>query len=114
MSSPQFRENEALLLLALLAYNLNSLLRTELEYEHGSGWDLGRFQQSVLKAGGRVTRHARGLVVRLAAAVAPFWQTLADCLARWQLPPRFRPRGPRPRAWIPPPPHAHLRLVLRE
>jgi hypothetical protein len=114
LSSPQFHENEALLLLALLAYNLGSLLRTELEYEHGSGWDLGRFQQSVLKAGGRVTKHARRLVVRLAAAVAPFWQTLAECVARWQLPARFRMRGPQPRDWLPPPSHAHLRLVLRE
>jgi len=114
LSSPRFHENEALLLLSLLAYNLSSLLRTELEADQGGCWDLKRFQQSVLKAGGRLTTHSRRLVLWLARAVAPFWQSLAECLARWRLPARWKPRGPARRAWMPPPRHAHLRLVLRE
>lgn len=113
LSSPQFHENEALLLLSLLAYNLAGMLRTELEAEQGACWDLKRFQLSVLKAGGRLTKHARRLVLTLARAVTPFWQTLAACVARWQLPKRWTPRGPQHRDWMPPPPHAHLRLVLR-
>jgi hypothetical protein len=114
LSSPGFHENEALLLLSLLAYNLNSLLRTELETSQGACWDLKRFQHSVLKAGGRLTKHSRRLVLWLARAVTPFWQALAVCLARWRLPPRWKPRGPARRDWMPPPPHAHLTLVLRE
>jgi hypothetical protein len=114
LSSPGFYENESLLLLALLAYNLNSLLRTELETNQGACWDLKRFQHSVLKAGGRLTKHSRRLVLWLARAVTPFWQALAECLARWRLPPRWKPRGPARRDWMPPPSHAHLTLVLRE
>lgn len=114
LSSPGFYENEALLLLSLLAYNLNSLLRTELETSQGACWDLKRFQQSVLKAGGRLTKHSRRLVLWLARAVTPFWQALAQCLDRWRLPARWKPRGPVRREWMPPPAHAHLTLVLRE
>lgn len=114
LSSPGFYENEALLLLSLLAYNLNSLLRTELETNEGACWDLKRFQQSVLKAGGRLTKHSRRLVLWLARAVTPLWQALAECLERWRLPARWKLRGPTRREWMPPPAHAHLTLVLRE
>jgi hypothetical protein len=113
LSSPQFHENEVLLLLSLLAYNLTSLLRTELETSDGACWDLQRFQHSVLKAGGRLIKHARRLVLALAQAVTPFWRTLAVCLTRWRLPERWTPRGPQHRDWMPPPPHAHRTLVLR-
>ena len=89
---PGFYENEALLLLSLLAYNLNSLLRTELETNERACWDLKRFQQSVLKAGGRLTKHSRRLVLWLARAVTPFWQALAECLDRWRLPASAGPR----------------------
>lgn len=115
LSSPEFRENEATFLLSLLAFNLSNMLRNELEDELGSCWDLGRFRDSVLKAGGRVTRHARRLVVQLAQAVVGFWQTLTDRLSAWQLRPRFPlPRGPTRQDWRPPPRHAHLVEVLRD
>jgi hypothetical protein len=113
LSSPKFHENEVLLLLSLLAYNLTSLLRTELETSAGACWDLQRFQHSVLKAGGRLVKHSRRLVLTLARAVTPFWQTLAACLARWRPPERLAPRGPQHRDWMPLPPHAHRQLVLR-
>jgi hypothetical protein len=48
LSSPQFHANEVLLLLSLLAYNLTSLLRTELETSAGACWDLKRFFPYVL------------------------------------------------------------------
>jgi hypothetical protein len=113
-SSPEFAENEASLLLALLAYNLSSTLRCELEDSAGTGMDLGRFQRSVLKAGARVAKHSRRLVVYLAQAVAPLWQRLTERISRWMLPSRWPlPVGPSPRAWMPPPDHAHLHTVLR-
>ena len=114
LSSPTFHENEALLLLSLAAYNLASLLREECETARGGCWDLQRFQNSVLKAGGKVVKHARRIVLVVARAVTPFWQTLREQLARWTVPERWRPRGPTHRDWIPPPRHAHLNLVLRD
>lgn len=114
LSSPKFHENEALLLLSLAAYNLASMLREECETARGGCWDLQRFQNSVLKAGGKVVKHSRQIIVTVARAVAPFWQTLREQLARWTVPERWRPHGPVRRDWMPPPPHAHLTLVLRD
>jgi len=114
LSSPEFRENETLLLLSLLAYNLASMLREECESARGGCWDLKRFQNSVLKAGGKVVKHARRMVLVVASAVASFWRTLAERLARWTVPERWRPRGPTRRDWVSPPRHAHLTVVLRE
>lgn len=115
LSSPTFAENETLLLLSLLATNLVNLLRCEAENAGGACWDLGRFQGRVLKAGGRVAKHSRRLLVTLAAAVAPIWQRLMQCFGRWRLPPRFEtPRGPRRRDYMPLPRHAFLSEVLVE
>jgi hypothetical protein len=115
LSSPEFRENEATFLLSLLAFNLTNMLRNELEDSLGGCWDLGRFRDSVLKAGGRVTKHARRLLMHLAQAVIGFWQRLLDRIAAWRLQTRFPPpRGPTPHAWRPPPRHAHLVEVLRD
>jgi hypothetical protein len=114
LSSRDFAENEATLLLSLLAFNLTSMLRNELEYELGSNWDLGRFQTTVLKTGGRVVKHARRLVMRVAQSAGPLWSRLVACIQAFRLPKRWRsPRGPRRRAWTPPPQHAHLCEVLR-
>ena len=80
----------------------------------GSCFDLARFQRDVLKAGGRVVRHARRLVLQVARVVMPFWEQLVACLQRWKLPRRFPPpRGARVRAWMPPPRHAFLHEVRR-
>jgi hypothetical protein len=114
LSHDEFAANEALLRLSLLAFNLASTLRIEYEASAGSCCDLGRFQRDVLKAGGRVVKHARRLVMHVARVVSPFWERLVECLSRWQLPRRFpTPRGPRVRAWMPPPRHAFLREVRR-
>lgn len=115
LSHADFHENETVLRLALLAFNLASILRIEYEDKAGSCLDLGRFQRDVLKAGGRVVKHARRVVLCVARVVVPFWQRLIACLNRWKLPPRFPPpRGPRPRAWMPPPRHAFACEVRRE
>jgi hypothetical protein len=100
-SSPEFAENEASLMLALLAYNLSSMLRCELEDSAGTGMDLGRFQQSVLKAGARVAKHSRRLIVYLANAVAPLWQRLIARIKRWKLSSRWPdPVGPASCDWM--------------
>lgn len=114
LSSPTFRENEAIFLLSLLAFNLVSMLRGELEAGFGTGWDLRRLQTSVLKAGGRVVTKSRRLFVDVASAVLPLWQQLFKRLKRWKLPKRWpRPKGPRKCRWVPPPRHSHLHAVLR-
>lgn len=115
LSHDTFAANEALLLLSLLAFNLVSALRIEYEDGAGSCFDLARFQRDVLKAGGRVVKHARRLVLRVAKVVTYFWQRLLERFDRWKLPHRFpQPQGPRVRAWIPPPRHALRAEVRRE
>ena len=114
LSSPRFAENEALLLLSLLSFNLSSMLRNELEASVGGCWDLGRFQQTVLRAAGRVVRGGRRLWLDLEAAFAPLWEKVLACLQGWRLPQRWKtPQGPSRRAWVPPPAHAHLHSTLR-
>lgn len=114
LSHDDFQANEALLRLSLLAFNLASTLRIEYEATAGSGCDLGRFQRDVLKAGGRVVKGSRRLLMYVARVVTPFWQQLVACLNRWKLPARFpKPREARSRAWLPPPRHAFLHEVRR-
>jgi len=115
LSSPEFAANEGTLLLSLLAFNLANMLRCELEDGAGACWDLGRFQKSVLKAGGRIAKKAGRLIVHLAAAVVPFWERLVARLGQWRLPKRFPPAHPPAyRRFIPPPRHAFLTRVIRE
>jgi hypothetical protein len=115
LSHADFHENETVLRLSLLAFNLASMLRIEYEDKAGSCLDLGRFQRDVLKAGGRVVKHARRLVLYVAQAAAPFWEKLVACINRWKLPDRFpKPQGSRRRDWIPAPAHALTFEVRRE
>ena len=114
LSSPDFRENEVNLMLSLLAFNLASMLRGELERAFGTGWDLGRVQTTVLKVGGRVVKQARRLFVDVARPVQAIWQQLSKRISRWNLPPRWSPpQGSSKREWVDPPKHAHLSAVLR-
>lgn len=114
LSSPDFAENEATLLLALLAFNLTSLLRCELEDDAGACLDLQRFQRQVLQAGARVTKHSKRLWVDLAKAVSESWERLIKRIAGWRLPCRWpAPLGAVSRVWVAPPPHAFLEEVLR-
>jgi hypothetical protein len=107
-------DNEVTFLLQLLSFNLASILRIELEAETGGGWDLRRFQNYVLKAGGRVAKGARRLTLYIAQAVVPFWKLVLKRIASWRLPDRWTPpRGASRRPWVPPPPHAHCEEVLR-
>lgn len=114
LSSPGFAENEATLLLSLLAFNLASMLRCELEDDAGACLDLQRFQRQVLQAGARVTKHSKRLCVDLAKAVSESWERLIKRIAGWRLPCRWpAPLGAGSRNWVAPPPHAFLEEVLR-
>jgi hypothetical protein len=114
LSAGSFEANEASLLLKLLAFNLAGMLRGELEDASGCGWDLKRVQQTVLKAGARVVEHGRRVLVDVARAAGVLWERLLGRIARWWRADAWGQRRPRPRRWVPPPRHAHLRLVLRE
>ena len=110
LSSQGFKANEATMLLALLAFNLNTICRNELEESVGGCWDLQRFVCYVLKVGGEMVKHSRRLVLRIAESAEPLWTHLTDRLTRWKTSIRGRPKGSR---FMPPPDHAHLREVLR-
>jgi hypothetical protein len=115
LSSPGFAANEVHFLLALLAFNLASFLRLEVEEACGGCWSLERFRDVVLKTGGRFVKHGRRLVLSIAGAAQKFWTRLSARLRRWQFPASLpAPAGPQPRVWMPPPPHAHRTLAHRE
>jgi hypothetical protein len=115
LSHDTFAANEAVLLLSLLAFNLVSALRIEYEDAAGSCFDLTRFQRDVLKAGGRVVKHARRVVVHLAQVVSGYWEQLVGCLGRWKLPARYPPpHGACVCPWMPLPRHAFLSEVRRQ
>ncbi len=114
LSSPGFKDNETTMLMALLAFNLNSICRSELEDEFGSGWDLQRFQLFVLMVAGRWVKHARRLVLRIAESAEPLWSQLAKRIASWSLPTDKKAESIRSReGFMPPPSHSHLQEVLR-
>jgi hypothetical protein len=115
LSSSGFKENEVTMLMALLAFNLNSICRSELEDEFGNGWDLKRFQLFVLLVGGRWVKHSRRLVLRIAESASPLWSGLAQRIASWRLPWVEDCSVSRPvrRGFMPPPSHSHHREVLR-
>lgn len=115
LSSPEFAENEVTMLMAMLAFNLATMLRNEFEDALGGCWDLGRFQQSVLRASGRVIKHARRLKLHIEQSVGSFWEVMTKQIAQLRLASRWaKPKGARRRSYVPPPPHAHLSLVLRD
>jgi len=114
LSSREFAENEVTMLLALLAFNMTTMLRNEFEAAVGGSWDLRRFQQSVLRAGGRVVKHARRLWLHVEESVGSFWKVMTRRIARLRLASRWNiPRGAGHRDWVPPPSHSHLSLGLR-
>jgi len=114
LSADSFEANEASLLLKLLAFNLVGIVRGELEDSSGNGWDMRRVQQTVLKAGARVTEHGRRIVVDVAKAAGVLWSRVLGRVKQWWRDATWGGKGPRRRGWVAPPPHAHLELVLRE
>ena len=114
LSSREFVENEVTMLLAMLAFNMTTMLRNEFEAALGGSWDLHRFQQSVLRAGGRVVKGSRRLWLHIEESVSSFWKVMTKRIAKLKLPLRWdSPQGAQRRDWVPPPSHAHRSLVLR-
>ena len=115
LSHAEFQENETMLRLPLLAFNLASALRIEYENEAGSCCDLARFQRDVLKAGARGGQACpprdrvpgTGRASRLGNA----WSHASDAgtCATVLLTPRSHRR-----AWTPPPEHAFACEVRRQ
>jgi hypothetical protein len=110
LSSQNFKENEATMLLGLLAFNLNKVCRNELEDSVGGCWDLTRFQLFMLKVGAEIIKHSRRLIVRIAESARPLWSRLTERLERWQ---QVSDLTPKPSGFTPLPRHAHQREVLR-
>lgn len=110
LSCSAFDRNEATFFMHLLAFNLVNVARVEMERATGSGWDLRRVQQTVLKAAARVVYGSRQILFYLASASAAAWKVLLAALAGWKT---AVPEPPRPRAYVPAPAHAHLTTTLR-
>lgn len=110
LSQRSFKENEATMLLALLAFNLTSICRNEIEDSFGGCWDLKRFQLFVLKVGAEIVKHSRRLVMRIAQSATPLWARLIERIEAWHT---FAAGGRRPSGFMPAPSHAHLTEVLR-
>ena len=110
LSQRNFKENEATMLLALLAFNLASICRNELEDSVGGCWELKRFQLFVLKVGAAIVKHSRRLIVRIADSAAALWHQLIERMGAWRIGSQCRPRLT---GFRPPPDHAHLTEVLR-
>lgn len=106
LSSPTFAENEATLLLSFLAYNLAETLRRETELATGSGWDLGRFQRTVLNVAARLAKGSHRLRFLLMRPFAGIWKTVADRIGRWGE--ALKKPIPRGQPLVPPPTHAFL------
>lgn len=111
LSQPKFAENEATLLLSLLAYNLAETLRRETESVTGSGWDLSRFQRTVLQTGARLVKGGGRVRFLLMRPFARIWTMLAKRLSHWgdQLARPVKRGIPLP----PPPAHAFLTYTPR-
>jgi hypothetical protein len=68
--------NETLLLLNLLAYEILHMGRTLMEKATREGWSLRRFRERILRVASRVIRHGRRLTFVIAQSAAGDWQRL--------------------------------------
>ena len=71
-------QNEVLLLLNLLAFQLMHEGRCGMEAAEGEGWSVVKFREQVLRAGCRVAFHARTMTFHIAQSVAGYWWKLLE------------------------------------
>jgi len=76
-------ENEVVLLLAALAYELVHAVRCLVEIETGDGLSLDRVRERFLKVATSVVRRARAVYFRICAAKAALWEALSRALPRF-------------------------------
>jgi hypothetical protein len=76
-----FAQNEAILLLNALAYNVAHAARVLMEMATGQGWSLLRVRERVLRVAARMLVHGRRAVLVISEASAKLWSTLWSRLA---------------------------------
>jgi hypothetical protein len=79
-----FAQNEVLLLLNVLAYDLVHVARVLMETASGEGWSLRRVRERVLRVAARVLVHGRRALLVLGDASARLWSALWSRLRRLQ------------------------------
>lgn len=77
-----FEQNEAIMLLNALAYNLMHAGRRLLERATRQGWSLRRLRERVLRVAVRVLAHANRAVIVVAREAARWWESLWTKLGR--------------------------------
>jgi hypothetical protein len=75
-SGDSFEQNEVLLLLNVLAYQMVHAARVMLETATGDGWSMKRFRERVLRIAARVLVHERRAVLVIAKSSARLWDML--------------------------------------
>jgi len=71
-----FAQNEAILLLNALAYNVAHAARVLIETATGEGWSLRRVRERVLRVAARVLVHGRRAILVINEVSAQLWNTL--------------------------------------
>ncbi len=79
-----FAQNEVLLLLNVLAYDVVHVARVLIETASGEGWSLRRVRERVLRVAARVLVHGRRALLVLGDASARLWSALWSRLRRLQ------------------------------
>ena len=74
------RDNEVVLLLGIIAYNLVHHVRTQLARQLNEGVSLQRVRERFLKAASHVVRHARRIVIRIGEQKVAAWRALVAAL----------------------------------
>ncbi len=85
-SGDSFAQNEVLLLLNVLAYDIVHATRLMLEAATHEGWSLRRVRERVLRVAARVLVHGRRATLVIAESAAILWQALWPRVAalRWE------------------------------
>jgi hypothetical protein len=117
LSQDSFEKNEVTYLLSMLSFNLLGIIRGETESARDSrpnpphtpkdsGWDMGRVQNVLLKAGAILSRGGRRLWFDLAEGLASLWTPVLERLRRWRNIPGVSPAQAYRNGFTPLPPHA--------
>lgn len=84
LSGDAFAQNEVLLLLNVLAYDIVHVARVLMETASGEGWSLRRVRERVLRVAARVLMHGRRAILVLGDSSARLWSALWSRLVRLQ------------------------------
>jgi hypothetical protein len=85
-SGDSFAQNEVLLLLNVLAYELVHATRVLLEYATGEGWSMKRVRERVLRVAARVLIHSRRAILVVGSSSAKLWEVLWSKLRMLHVP----------------------------